>query len=800
MDYNVIQYKSNEEIDNLFKRIILKMVQLYEFHKNEITLIAKQLQDYRNLLKTKDYATLNIDNIKQSLKKFDDTLAKYYNDETIARKIYLKQLKLMHKLLKEDFNLSEYEKLPFQKLYLTNKEKYELLNDELKDMFFNYYTSNKKVKPIMEILKLWFSIKEKKLRNIIRSEINQFKSELNASAFKEVKKDTKDYITKTNEALAKTIRGEVKEIVEGGPLDKLRFLTSQSFETKGKEPHISNELLSQLNKFKLLKDKYKPLINKYEQARETDKFNIRRDIESALYELKPVYEYCKEAMKKIDNNLFEDNKKYELQQLIDRINTLDNDKLNYLYQEFSKYAYLFNNDKQKNQDIINNRYEEIFKNDIDTYIINSMINTYNNFNPSTKRPILRKEWINNKSLPLDKKYGGHFKTAIHDAIVSALYHFNLEYDTPKFDELIKKYDNNEMIDKIIYPLIVEEENKRKEEEEKRKAEEEEIKRKAEEEALRKAEEEKRKQQEEEDEDNEEDENNEDNENFEEAEEINGIKGFGCTIPDIKHKTLTQILEEINNKYNQEDNKKLDKIIYYNIKSRFPNKSDDKINELFIKNLKKYDKKYKNDKYKEYMKNKKYSKSYIEDELLTSGGVISKLLGFIGLSPSVFEEKNIKGHGIISNLLSMVGLSDSVFDNDDILIKIKPLINLLKKVKNDKELDAYIYSLVKLEDDDDDEEEIKEKFNKLLYEYDKNYRPKLFNKRIKKDFYNIKSGFPLLALAPLIPSALSGLSQLINSIRGKGCNDDKKEEKKEKKIKAGAILSLKELQELEKEIK
>ena len=192
------------------------MCQLYPFHKNEIELITKQLQDYRDLLKSKDYSTINFDNVKLALKKFDDKLAQFYNNETIAKQIYLKQLKLMHKLLKEEFKQEEYNKLPFQKLYLVNKEKYELLNDELKELFFNYYTSNKKVKPIMQMLKLWYSLKEKNLRNIIRSEINQFKSELNANAFKSVKQDTRDYITKTNEQLAKSIRGEVKNILEGG--------------------------------------------------------------------------------------------------------------------------------------------------------------------------------------------------------------------------------------------------------------------------------------------------------------------------------------------------------------------------------------------------------------------------------------------------------------------------------------------------------------------------------------------------------------------------------------------------------
>lgn len=787
MNYTLIKYQPIKEVDDYFKRVLLKVCQLYPYFKNDILPISKELQEYRKLLKSKDASTLNNGNIINALKRFDDALLQYYNKEDVARKIYLKQLKVLSKLLNEDFKEDEYKDLPFGKLYLINKDKYEQLTPENKDVFFDVYTSNKKVKPVMQILELWLSIKDKKLRNVIREEINEFKGTLKQDIFKDSQKNIKDYITKTNEQLQRAVRQETKEIVEGGPLDKLRFLTSQTFNIEGKKSKISNELLSQLNKYKELKDKYKPLISKYENAREDDKFNVRREIESAIYEIKPVYEFCKEGMKVLENKINTYDKKYELTKLIERINDLNNDELKYLYQEFAKHSSLFNKSIRKGfEDKINERYNQIFRSNIDEEMIKALKSCYLNYKPTTKRPLKR----------ADGEYGGHFNNEWKDTIKRIIRKFN--YDD-KDNELFNKYNSDEMKDKIIFEV----DDKKRDEEEALKQKEEELRKQQEAEALKQKEaEEKLKQQEAEQQDNNKAiviEGEEEQPINEENIESNGIKGFGCYIPDIKNKTITKILEEINNTYGNEDYKKIDKIIYYNLKSRYPDKSDDKFNELFIKNLKKFDKKYKYDKYKEYMKDKKYTKKYIEDNLISAKGILSKLLGFIGLNSKVLKEKNICGNGPLSSILSMIGLSDNIFEEDDILIKIKPLISLLKKEKDKNKLDSYLYALVKLEDGDDDEEEIKDKYYKLLYEFDKNYRKQLFNKRVKKDFYNIKGSFApaLLGLIPLGINAVSGLiSSISNAVKGK---NDKVIKRTDRELKGGKIMTLEQLEQLKSKI-
>ena len=802
MEYNIIQYKPapNEETDTLFKRIILKLCQLYPFHKEEISLITKQLQDYRDLLKSKDFSTINFDNVNNSLKKFDDKLTQFYNNESIARQIYLKQLKLMYKLLKEDFNEDDFKNLPFQKLYLVNKEKYELLNDELKDIFFNYYTSNKKVKPIMQMLKLWYSLKEKKLRNIIKSELNQFRSELNASAFKSVKKDTREYITKTNEELAKSIRGEVKQIVEGGPLDKLRFLTSQQFDITGKEGKISNELLSNLKKFNLLKDKYKPLISQYEQAREDDKFNVRREIENALYDLKPIYEICKDGMNLVNDKIKKEDKKFEIIKLIERIDILKPDELNKLYQDFAKYSSLFlDTDKEKYNKIINDKYDLVFKSNVEDIIEKDLRNLFSSFKSTTKRPMFDK----------DKKLTGHFINEWKTKLNKSLNKFNLHEGDDLYDKMYAKYLDKDIIYRV-WLNYDEEKRKKIAEEEAKKLTDEEVKKLTEEEENKKFQE-------------------ENNELDEQKDEIMEEKtqAEGCNIFDLQNKTLTQILKEINDKYNKLPNQKLDGVIYINLKKRFPNKDD--FNKFFIQQLKKFDKKYNYEKYKQYMSEKKYSKKYIDelnkggflgplingvisigkkifglnDDAIKASGPLSSLLSMIGLNDKVLKDKNIRAGGIFSKFLNFIGLSDDIFEKDELLNKIKPFIDLFKKEKNNKMIDSYLYAIVKLElDDDEDEDKIKEVYNNLLFKYDELYRPKLHKQRLDKNYYDVKAGFPFLALAPLIPTALNSISNLINSIRGKGCNEINKKEKVKKSsssVCGGKIISLSELQELKNKI-
>lgn len=808
MNYTLIKFQPIKEVDDYFKRVLLKVCQLYPYYKNDILPITREIQQYRKLLKSKEPSTLNPNNIINSLKRFDEVLTTFYNKEDIARRIYLKQLKIISKLLEEPFKEEEYKDIPFGKLYLINKEKYEQLTPENKDVFFDVYTSNKKVKPVMQILDLWLSLKDKKLRNVIREEINDFKGSLKQDVFKDTQKDIKEYITKTNEQLQKAVRQETKEIVEGGPLDKLRFLTSQTFNIAGKEGKISNELLSNLKKYKELKDKYKPLIGKYENARDDDKFNIRREIEEALYELKPVYEFCKEGIKVLENKINTYDKKYELTKLVERIEELNDDKLNYLYQEFAKHSSLFNKStRNEYEKIINDKYNKIFKSNIEDVLVKELKNLYKNTNFTTKRPLKNKN--DEYTSFINKPWASKIKSIIN----------KLKYED-KDNELFNKYNSDEMKDRIIFEV----EDKNREEELRKQQEEEELRKKQEEEALRKAQEEAEAQIKPPPiEYDTEEETNKSAEVIEGEEGGDGVKGFGC-IKDINMKTITKILEEINNKYGKEDDNKLDSIIYYNLKQRYPNKNDDKFNEFFIKNLKKFDKKYKYDKYKAYMKDKKYTKKYISsltkggfflsgllnigkkllglnDEVFKGKGLITSLLSSIGLNDKALKERNICGGGILSNILSFVGLSDDIFEKDELLIKIKPLIDLLKKEKDKNKVDAFLYAICKIEFDDDNEEELRDKYYTLLYNYDNLYRKDLFNKRVKKDFYNNKGGFPVAMLAGLIPGAIQGISSLIssisNAVRGK---NDEILKKTDAQLKGGKIMTLQELEQLHNEIK
>ena len=776
MDYNLIKYKPNDTIDTYFKRIILKLCQLYPYYKKEIELITQQLQQYRDLLeeKTKSNQQLNETNINNMLKKIDDKLAQFYNNEKIAREVYLKQLKLMSKLLKEEFKISDYQNIPFQKLYSINKDKYDLMNEELKDMFFDYYTSSKKVKPIMEILKLYYSLKEKKLRNIIRSEINAFKSELKADAFKEVKKDTKEYLTKQNELLAKSIRNETKQLIEGSPLDKLRLITSQEFDTNGKESLITNELLAQLNKFKMLKQKYKPLIARYEQAKESDKFSVVRDIESALYDIKPLYENIKNVMDKVNNVFFEKNKKYELIKAIEGINEKNKEQINNLYQDFSKYSYLFDEtEKPKYEAIINDKYDKVFRGDIQNALINGLKEKYKTLKFSKTNPEKHSKG-NNKgeyTLKLNKPWNNEIERIIKD----------YKYIDVN-DALKNKFNSKEMKDKIIFE-VKEEQRKIKEAEELQK---------------QKEEEEKQKQQEELEKQEEETEETEETEQ-EEQPEINGSEKNlikGCDIFDLEKKTLTQILKEINDKYNKLPNEKLDGVIYINLKKRFPKKED--FNKFFIQQLKKFDKKYNYDKYKQYMKDKKYSQDYIVE--LEKGGflgpLISRVIGIgkklLGFNQNTLKDNELHGFGIISSIAQMLGLNENELNNID--NKYKEIFNLLRKEKNNNKVDAYLYAIAKLDDDDEPEEEIKKKFKELQYKYDSIYRKELFKKRLDKDYYNNLGGFApaLLGLIPMGINAISGLiGSISNAVRGK--NDNVLEPK------GGKIMTLSELKQLSKEI-
>ena len=312
MNYTLIKFQPIKEVDDYFKRVLLKVCQLYPFYKDDILPITREIQQYRKLLKSKEPSTLNTNNIINSLKRFDEALTTFYNKEDIARRIYLKQLKIISKLLEEPFKEEEYKDIPFGKLYLINKEKYEQLTPENKDIFFDIYTSNKKVKPVMQILELWLSIKDKKLRNVIREEINEFKGSLKQDVFKDTQKDIKEYITKTNEQLQKDIREEVKETLRGSVIDKLRTIVNKTFDISTIKDKVDTNLYQKLIKFNELKDKYINLINEFENSSESQKALKKKELEEALYDITPLYKEITEKYNILITNIKNNDKKKQI--------------------------------------------------------------------------------------------------------------------------------------------------------------------------------------------------------------------------------------------------------------------------------------------------------------------------------------------------------------------------------------------------------------------------------------------------------------------------------------------------------
>lgn len=860
MDYSLIKHNpsSDENIDMFFKRIILKMCQLYPYYKSEIPLIVNELQQYRQLLEQKLNAkvSLNYDNIKGALKRFDDKLAQFFNKEDIAKQIYLKQLKIINKLLGEPYNYDEYNKLPFGELYKICKEKYMQLTPENRDEFFDIYTSNKKVKPIMQTLKLWYDLKEKKARALIKDEIKSFAGLLKQDVFKDTSKDIKQYITKTNEQLQKDIRSEVKQTLTGSVIDRLREIISKSFDTSTIKDKIDSDLFQKLTKFKDLKIKYNDLIKKYEQAPETQKYQLIKEMENALYDITPIYKEVNERYNYFIGQMNNKNKKEYIKDMINKIDTLEKSSIEKLYHEFMDNIGLFNSKEQsKYKHIINDYYDiGVRKNDI-INLNKLLLDKIKNARPGEYRFTEEGELNKGISKVINKAFNKYcennslsddYKKELKDKILTDEYLYELyKNDISETQKQEKEEEQKKLIEKQeLEKKRLEEEKLRQEELKKQKEAEEKINKQYQEDLkrkeaiknfdddIKKAKEEderllKIKQDEAEKLKQQKLKEQEYSKEFSDSMKNDDIYAEGCNIFDIQNKTLTQILKEINDKYNKLPNQKLDGVIYINLKKRFPKKED--FNKFFIQQLKKYDKKYNYDKYKEYMSEKKYSKKYIDelnkaggilssllstiglndnilDKNIKGSGILSSLLSTIGLNDKVLKDKDIKGSGIFSKILGFIGLNDDIFEKDELLNKIKPFIDLFKKEKNNKMIDGYLYAIVKLEmDDDDDENKIKETFNNLLFKYDELYRPKLHKQRLDKNYYDVKAGFPFMAVLPFVGPALSGISSIINSIKGKGCDEINKKVKGKNQnnlleTRGGKIISLAELKEISKEIK
>lgn len=830
MDYTLIKYEPEEELDNYFKRLILKICQLFPYYNKDIKEIAKQLQDYRELLesKRKNKQEINKSNVLNSLKRFDSVMSNYFNKEETAKSVFINQLKIILKLLDEPFNEQQYKSMPFAQLYQLNKDKYEQLTPENKEVFFDKITSNKQNKEVMKILKLWYPQKEKQLRNKIRDEIAIFKGTLKQDVFKDVNKDIKEYITKNNDSIKKDVKNLVYEQLSGSVLDKLRTLTTVLLNDPNNR--LTAVYKSKLKKFKDLQDQYKPLIVKYEQASEDLRPSIKKEMENAIYEMTPLYNELKEQFKTV--NKYNDQMQIK-QGIINRINGIN--KLNIsgiqdLYNDYMKNKNLFNSEEiKKYEPILKDAYlnkssRVLHKHGIKTENINDGIKQYLiKILPNTKNKNDDYYYADNAA---NQKQGivGQIKSTVLNRFKSLLNTLLIEFkdeEPENFDIINNVYKealkDDDKLYNLVFDLLDNPPDDLPEEPPKTPPPEDTEFNKQSQTLSDEIESTKDK-----------DEDEEDENKVGPGEEVYD------KIKNPERKTIKSLLQQINKYYGK--NKNIEGIIYYYAQKR--NYKGDK-DKLFIELLKKYNRNYDKDKHNKLINEGKYTLDYV-NELKKGGFILSGLINLgkkifglnsdilgggempasetlringddnVGHSPSTVKIDNQpQGSGILSGILGALGLSEDVLRGSGIFSsllgaiglgnealkdnKYKPIFDLLKKEKDNDKVDSYLFAIAKLDNDEDVSDDINKKFKLLQYKYDETYRPKLFKKRLDKDYYKNCGSFAP-ALLGLIPMGINAISGLISSIsqaaRGNGCDN--------KKI-GGKIMSLKELEAIKEGI-
>lgn len=783
MEYHIIKNYPLETADTFFKNIVVKLINLYPYYKDNILKITRELQLYRDKLKKSNREYLNQVNIINDLKKINNVLSELMKDENKKRSINLKQLKIIHQIIKEPFN-KEYKTLPINELSNIGNKMYEKLDNNGKDLFYELITIQPEAKKVLEILKMYSSVKERKLRNIIRDELNNYSNYIKDEAFKYSKNKLKNYIIKGNKiSLTKDNNTNIindTKLINDDTLDRLYVISNTTYNTDNMNEDDKKVFIEFENKKKGLKD----IIKKYKEIKDEGiKSKLASTLKDKYIELDPINDKCNKIIK---SYLDEEQK----QQLKGKLNDLINKDIKQgyiLYQtkkglftkeeieDFDKLFKDYKDKKEKEKQEKNKAdLEEKAKKDKEikdleqekiqnkNEIIETIITEYKKKEISKKSPYNKDNRSIKKNGPISKtvmnvidnlntKYKGHLTKKEKEELIEKVWKEQNNDKEPIIEEVKKvevnesdnEIDNENNDNKDNTATIIDGEEEEDEEE--------------------------------------------DNETEEEIEEG---KGFSDKILKPETLTIDELIKQIHKYYGKEEDKKLDSIIYYYVEKK-PNIKD--INKYYLSILKKYNKKYNKNKHKQYLNNNKYSEEYIE-ELKKGGFFLSGLINIgkklLGLNDNKLNDNNYKGCGLVSTVLSFLGLNDQELNKSD--SKYKEVFNLLRKEKDKNKVDSYLYAICKLDNNEDKEEDIKKKFKELQYKYDSIYRKELFKKRLDKDYYNNLGGFApaLLGLIPAGISAISGLiSSISNAVRGKGCDN----------YKGGKILSLSQLEELKNKL-
>lgn len=212
-----------EKIDNIFLTILSKLSLLYNFNKEAVNSRCVLLKQFRDSIKNET----NKDNvILQKLYQFNQALTEEIGPDTLL-KVLNKQSKILCKV----------KSIPFEKLDSVDEliKKNTMIFDEMtneeKDKYYGYVLKKEVLKP----LDLWRTEKERRLIKLIDERIGE---KVNEKSLKKGKKeeDNKDKVNNVE------LKQMVKEAVEGTPLDKLKKYTS--FDTHNVYEVVNNEKLS----------------------------------------------------------------------------------------------------------------------------------------------------------------------------------------------------------------------------------------------------------------------------------------------------------------------------------------------------------------------------------------------------------------------------------------------------------------------------------------------------------------------------------------------------------------------------
>ncbi len=809
MNYNFIKYRDLKEIDNEFKRYLLKCAQIFPYHKEDILKSCDKIQQireqYKILIDNKELDNDTQNKLINLLKSEYNNIMNILTNEQVIN-IFNNQLKHINKLL------GEKDKTPFindiNKLYAKNKEQYELLTDENKDLFYENELSKNNI--ILKKLKLWIPMKERKLRNIIKDEINEFKKELKQDVFKSTMKDTKDYITNTNTQLKKEVINDVKEELRGSTLGKFIKVinTKLNFSNTSLLKDDEKVLIDNFNK---MIEKYKPLKSKFENANDTDKYKIKDEIDKALYDLIPLYEKINKLINEYDKRYNYYNAVLQHRKEISELtgykkNELEDIKKNIISDQ-SKYYYLDNNNIIKNLIKeykgylirVNKRIEELQKIEDDSNIYNRIKNfidkfagkdyltdfkDFDNFTKKIKleatneeKELFKKTYdtIDFRDYLCDKKQRAQWTAYIKNKLnIDDIMNYDKSLDGLEDDNNNNTSSNNEDDN---------ENNNNSSNDDKDKDDESET------------------------------DKDDDDANFVSADEgeedDDKVKGPGPNVYKIemtKYKSIKpdKINKKIYELYYKNNNKDIDGILYLLFKKYYEELEPKEAKKKIMKLLYLFDRKYRLDKFNS-RKNKKFYKSdYFESdkfnnkvEQIKGSGILSSILGAIGLNANVL---NARGSGLISGLIGGLfnGVKSLFGGNAECLNGID--YNKLKQYNNEVQ-DGILHYILKENNKNLNDKELFKLFKDCLMKYDKENRIKIFNKRINNKFYDDKNlnkvvgGFPALLglLAPLVPSLINSVGNLIGNIKGKNNNSLNYPS-------GSSVMTIKELENIKKNIK